>query len=88
MGHDLDRGDGNRRIRVGAVKQMFVASAVILVLAGCAVPADRALRAYDACIARHPQEVVLCEGPRQAYEADTPTLQARAPDMRPAGWQR
>jgi hypothetical protein len=86
MGHDLDRGDGNRRIRVRATKHLLLASALTLVLAGCTVPADRAVRAYDACVARHPQETVICEGPRQAYEADTPTLQARAPDLRPAGW--
>ena len=24
--------------------------------------------AYDTCLARHPRDVALCEGPRQAYE--------------------
>jgi hypothetical protein len=29
-------------------------------------------------MSRHPQEAALCEGPRQAYEVDTATFQARA----------
>jgi hypothetical protein len=86
MGHDLDRCGGDWRISIRAMKQLLTASAVTVVLAGCALPADRAVRAYDACVARHPQDTVVCEGPRQAYEADTSTLQARAPDTRPAGW--
>jgi hypothetical protein len=60
------------------VKHLFIASALTVVLSACGLPAERDVRAYDACISRHPQEAALCEGPRQAYEVDTPTLQARA----------
>jgi len=50
---------------------------------GCGVPASRDVRAFDACIARHPQEEAVCEGPRQAYELDPPALQARADVVSP-----
>ena len=65
--------EGGRR-----VKHLLVASAVAIVLTGCSLPAERNVRAYDACISRHPQDAPLCEGPRQAYEVDTATFQARA----------
>ena len=49
-----------------------------MALMGCGVPASRDVRAFDACIARHPQEEAVCEGPRQAYELDPIALQAKA----------
>jgi hypothetical protein len=61
------------------LKHLFSASALTIVLTACAVPAERDVRAYDTCMSRHPQEAALCEGPRQAYEVDTSTFQARAP---------
>jgi hypothetical protein len=64
--------------RVGKVKQLLIASAVAIVLTGCGLPAGRDVRAYDTCMSRHPQEAPLCEGPRQAYEVDTSTFQAKA----------
>jgi len=33
-------------------------------------------RAYNACLSRHSQDVVVCEGPRQAYEVGPTTVQA------------
>jgi len=47
-------------------------------LTGCGFPASRDVLAYDACAARHPQELAVCEGPRQAYELDPTAFQARA----------
>jgi hypothetical protein len=34
--------------------------------------------AYDTCLARHPRDAALCEGPRRAYELEPSTLQASA----------
>jgi len=45
--------------------------------------AGRDVRAYDTCIARHPGETALCDGPRQAYEVDAATLQAGAGSINP-----
>jgi len=39
---------------------------------------ERDVLAYNACVTRHPQDVVLCEGPRQAYVIDPSPLQARS----------
>ena len=52
-------------------------------LMGCSFAASRDVLAYDACIARHPQDTVVCEGPRQAYELDPAAFQARADALSP-----
>jgi hypothetical protein len=59
-------------------RQLLVVAVLTIALAGCGLPASRDVRAYDVCIARHPQEVAVCEGPRQAYELDPTAVQARA----------
>lgn len=70
---------GNSRAK--RAKHLVVAAALAILVTGCGLPADRAVRAYDACMSRHPQEAALCEGPRQAYEADmsTSTYAATSP---------
>jgi hypothetical protein len=65
-------------ITVRRVKHLLMTSAVAIVLTGCSLPAERNVRAYDACMSRHPQSAPLCEGPREAYEVDTATYQAQA----------
>jgi hypothetical protein len=40
-------------------------------------------QAYNACLSRHPQDVVVCEGPRQAYEIDDFAFSARSAALRP-----
>jgi hypothetical protein len=60
------------------VEHLLILSALAIVLTGCSLPAGRDVRAYDACVARHPHEAALCEGPRQAYQVDAPTLQLGA----------
>ena len=60
------------------VKQLLILSMIAIVLTGCSLSAGRDVRAYNACVARHPHEAALCEGPRQAYEVDAATLQAGA----------
>jgi hypothetical protein len=59
-------------------RQLLVVAVLTIALAGCGLPASRDVRAYDACIARHPQEVAVCEGPRQAYQLDPAAFQSRA----------
>ena len=66
------------KITAGPVKHLLMASAVAMLMTGCGLPAERNVRAYDACISRHPQDEPLCEGPREAYEVNTSTYQARA----------
>jgi hypothetical protein len=73
----------NGKRGTGQARQLLIIAALTIVLSACGFPADRAVRAYDACIARHSQDVVVCEGPRQAYEVDTSTYQAQAPLMSP-----
>ena len=65
------------------MKELLIASLVTMALTGCSDPASRDVRAYGACVARHPQEEVVCEGPRQAYELDPIALQARADAVSP-----
>jgi hypothetical protein len=82
MSHDLESVaatiGGSDRSGAEQLKDLFIASALTIVLTACGLPAERDVRAYDACMSRHPQEAALCEGPRQAYEVDTSTFQARA----------
>ena len=66
------------RRTVPRVEQLLILSALAIVLTGCGLPAGRDVHAYNACVARHPHEAALCEGPRQAYEVDAATLQAGA----------
>ena len=56
----------------------IAALAVSMLLTGCGLPAERDVRAYDACMSRHRQEAALCEGPRQAYQVDTSASRATA----------
>jgi hypothetical protein len=66
------------------VQQLLIASALALIVSACSLPADLGTRAYNVCLARHPQEAVVCEGPRQAYEVDASDIPARATASRPA----
>ena len=46
------------------LKQPLGVFLLTIALVGCGSPASVDVLAYDACIARHPQEAALCEGPR------------------------
>ena len=65
-------------IGVEKLKELLIASLVTMALTGCSDPASRDVRAYGVCVARHPQEEAVCEGPRQAYELDPIAFQAKA----------
>jgi hypothetical protein len=69
---------GARQLGMKPVKSLLVATALALLLSGCNLAANRDVRAYNACLARHAQDMVVCEGPRQAYEAELPVFQARS----------
>jgi hypothetical protein len=71
------------RLSVARVKQLLILSTLAIVLTGCGLASGRDVRAYNACVARHPQEAALCEGPRQAYEVDAATLQVGAGSINP-----
>ena len=60
------------------VKRLLIVSLLFIILNGCGLAAGRDVRAYNTCLARHPQDAVVCEGPRQAYEVDNSALQANS----------
>jgi hypothetical protein len=65
------------------VNRLLIVPALAVLLSGCSLGASRDVRAYNSCLARHPQDVVVCEGPRQAYETDPSTFQARSAAIHP-----
>src|SRR5438270_770930 len=73
-----NHGAGGRRLGIEQVQQLLIASALSLIVSACNLPADRESRAYNVCLARHPHEAAVCEGPRQAYEVDASDTPARA----------
>ena len=74
------------RLSIARVEQLLILSTLAIVLTGCSLPSGRDVRAYNACVSRHPREAALCEGPRQAYEVDAITLQAREAAIGPRTW--
>jgi len=65
------------------VNRRLIVPTLAVLLSGCSLAAERDVRAYNACNSRHPQDMVVCEGPRQAYEVDLPTFQAKSAAIRP-----
>ncbi|MGA8755513.1 MAG: hypothetical protein WB611_04165 [Stellaceae bacterium] len=76
-------GSGNTVM--ARVKPAIAASAFGILTLSCTLPADPAVRAYDACMSRHPHEAALCEGPLQAYQLDMSAYLAAAAVSPPAG---
>jgi hypothetical protein len=71
---------------VANLRQLLPASLLAVTVTGCVYPVGRDALAYQACIARHPQDVLICDGPRQAYEFDASEFEATAaPIRRPVG---
>jgi hypothetical protein len=66
------------------LKKLVIALVLSIALTGCGFATSRDVRAYDVCITRHPQEVAVCDGPRQAYELDPTAIQARATAIAPS----
>ena len=65
------------------MNRLLIVPALAVLLNGCILAAERDVRAYNTCISRHPQDMVVCEGPRRAYEVDLPTFQAKSAAIRP-----
>ena len=65
------------------VKRLLIVSLLSIPLSGCGLAGGRDVRAYNTCLTRHPQDAVVCEGPRQAYEVDTSTYRATAAAISP-----
>ena len=65
------------------VKRLLIVSLLSILLSGCGFAGGRDVRAYNSCLTRHPQDAVVCEGPRQAYEADNSVLQANSATSAP-----
>jgi hypothetical protein len=66
------------------VKRRLIASAYLVILSGCGLGEGRDIRAYNICLSRHPQDVVVCEGPWQAYEVQPAFIQAGSAGGGPA----
>ena len=72
------------QIRDRASATTAIASALSLIVGACTLPADRDVRAYYVCLARHAGDALVCEGPKQSYEVDASDIPARATASRPA----
>ena len=66
------------------MKRLLIASALSVLLSTCSLGTGLDVRAYDNCLARHREDAVVCEGPRQAYELDPSIVQARSAGVGPA----
>jgi hypothetical protein len=62
-------------------RQPLPALLLALALTGCVHPVGRDVLAYQACAARHPQNVLVCDALRQAYEFDASELEVPAAAM-------
>jgi hypothetical protein len=60
-----------------AVTGLFIVLALSVLLGGCGLAVGPDARAYNTCLSRHPDDTMVCEGPRQAYELD-PSVQPRS----------
>jgi hypothetical protein len=70
-------------LRGDKFKRSLILSGLLIALTSCGIATSRDSRAYNTCLARHRQEAVLCEGPRQAYELDPVAVQTRAAAIGP-----
>jgi hypothetical protein len=74
------------------LKRLFIASAVAVLLSGCAIAAKVSARhemetskaAYKACLAQNGRDLDACEGLRQTYEADLAAYRTTSAAARPA----
>jgi hypothetical protein len=60
------------------VKRLLIVSVFPVLVSGCGLGEGLNVRAYNNCLARHPEDAVVCEGPRQAYEVEPTVVQARS----------
>jgi len=71
---------------------LIIVGAFAVLLSGCGIAAKVNARhdmeaskvAYRACLAQHGQDAAVCDGLRQAYEADLSAYRATSAALRPA----
>jgi len=87
MGHHLENAAAmlarSGELAREKLKQLLILSLLAIALAGCGLPTSRDVRAYNTCADRHPDELAVCEGPRQAYELNPTAFEARAAPIGP-----
>jgi hypothetical protein len=66
-----------------AVARLFIVLALSVLLGGCGLAVGQDVRAYNTCLSRHPDDTMVCEGPRQAYQLDPSVVQPRSVASRP-----
>src|ERR1700739_3927759 len=76
---------GARLLGAEQVKRLLIISAFPVLLNACDLAVDRDIRAYNTCLYRHPQNAVVCEGPRQAYEVDPSIVSGEVASRWPSG---
>ena len=69
---------GASQTGIEEVQRLLIASALPLIVTACGIAYDRDARAYGACIVRHAQDPLVCDGPLQAYQVDASDLPAKA----------
>jgi hypothetical protein len=67
------------------VQQLLIAAALSLIVGACTLPADRDVRAYNVCLARHAGDALVCEGPKQSYEIDASDIPPARQQLIPVG---
>src|SRR5262245_47844990 len=78
---------GTPLVRREPVKRLIILATFPVLVTGCGHFMDRDVRAYNTCLSRHPQDAVVCEGPRQAYELEPSFFEARSPANPPVAFQ-
>jgi hypothetical protein len=69
-----------------AIRRLLIVLAASVLLGGCGLAVGQDVRAYNTCLFRHPDDTLVCEGPRQAYELDPSVVQLRSVASHPAGY--
>jgi hypothetical protein len=76
--------EGNRQSYQNNAWRLLIVLALSVLTGGCGIAVGQDVRAYDACLSRHPHDTVVCEGPRQAYELEPSVVPQRSVASRPA----
>jgi hypothetical protein len=76
--------EGNRQSYRNNAWRLLIVLALSVLTGGCGIAVGQDVRAYDACLSRHPHDTVVCEGPRQAYELEPSVVPQRSVASRPA----
>ena len=81
---EANKLEGNTQGYRNNARRLLIVSALSVLTGGCGIAVGQDVRAYDACLSRHPHDTVVCEGPRQAYELEPSVVQQRSVASRPA----